>query len=541
VTAARALVLLALVACKKEPAVEETGPRGTEPVAPDAAHIDDLPVAVYGVPNVDDDNEDGDVDWDERGAGGENDRSELIVPASLLSELGPDDVLELTLGGDANGVRVWYDGSVAMDSGDPSTTLSDNEADVVFEVEFKDFLVEASIQWTWRDADGAEVASTSTRLLAAPLILNHHLQPSEHTWMMDTSAFGGNAQMVDEYSDALGADFSPIDDNRYQYDVWIQDEIEFASVTAPGHRVDVVIDSIRDRGLDNFPEAEIEAPDFAVMTWGAGFATSQDSFGNMEVTPPFTAPDGTEYPYGRIYYGEAGSYVPTRSLTDFLEEQKIQDPLVLDTSWLCVGHVDEYTSFVPDPTAPRGFRLLVGDVPMAYAMMEAMDPSTSLPLYNSGHNYGSIGEIVDDGPLRALNDDLQSDYIDPAVDLFREELGVTEDEIIRFPAIFEEVGYCGRFVAALVPGTPNLIVGNRTPGESKVFWADPHFRTNDADLGSDLFIPEMEALMPSDMEFHWMDDWDVYHLALGEVHCGTNVTRTPTADWWERGLHLLDR
>jgi protein-arginine deiminase len=38
-----------------------------------------------------------------------------------------------------------------------------------------------------------------------------------------------------------------------------------------------------------------------------------------------------------------------------------------------------------------------------------------------------------------------------------------------------------------------------------------------------------------------MDDWDVYHLALGEVHCGTNVTRTPTADWWERGLHLLDR
>ena len=42
------------------------------------------------------------------------------------------------------------------------------------------------------------------------------------------------------------------------------------------------------------------------------------------------------------------------------------------------------------------------------------------------------------------------------------------------------------------------------------------------------------------MEF--MDDWQVYHMALGEVHCGSNVVREPYdgADWWNEGWSLME-
>ena len=34
----------------------------------------------------------------------------------------------------------------------------------------------------------------------------------------------------------------------------------------------------------------------------------------------------------------------------------------------------------------------------------------------------------------------------------------------------------------------------------------------------------------------WAEDWDLYHRAMGEVHCGTNATRkVPDSKWWESG------
>jgi protein-arginine deiminase len=32
----------------------------------------------------------------------------------------------------------------------------------------------------------------------------------------------------------------------------------------------------------------------------------------------------------------------------------------------------------------------------------------------------------------------------------------------------------------------------------------------------------------------FIDDWDEYHCYYGEIHCGTNVKRTPSGiNWWE--------
>jgi hypothetical protein len=66
-----------------------------------------------------------------------------------------------------------------------------------------------------------------------------------------------------------------------------------------------------------------------------------------------------------------------------------------------------------------------------------------------------------------------------------------------------------------------------------------------------IFIPEdkidlLEAYMHVQLTkigltVHFIEDWDDYHAAEGEVHCGTNVRRTPAeADpnyhgpfWWD--------
>ena len=45
--------------------------------------------------------------------------------------------------------------------------------------------------------------------------------------------------------------------------------------------------------------------------------------------------------------------------------------------------------------------------------------------------------------------------------------------------------------------------------------------------------------MPDSVQTHYVDDFQVYHLGLGEVHCGTNSLRTPTDGWWEDAAHLL--
>jgi len=51
----------------------------------------------------------------------------------------------------------------------------------------------------------------------------------------------------------------------------------------------------------------------------------------------------------------------------------------------------------------------------------------------------------------------------------------------------------------------------------------------------DPFIAYMEENLPSYLVPHFLDNWSDYHLMWGEVHCGTNILRTPRSDltWWE--------
>lgn len=497
---------------------------------------------VIGAINSDDDDQGDKADWFDAPFPEDDDLVDWVMPAEAFLGFADGHSVELVLGGDnQDRLRMWHRGAPVIGH-DVSTvhtsyTFTPGDGDEAFEVEFNDYGRVNPLTLNHLDADGAVIETVDVTIRSAPLIMNHHLQPAEFLWAVSVS---GNAAFIDAYQAVLGSRFASVAGSTVGSDVWIQDEIEFATATAPASaRTNIIIDSIRDRGLNNFPD-QIVQPNMFKQTWGVpGTETSADSFGNLESTPPITV-GGVEYPFGRIYFGKVPNFGINDVLAEFLESQSVQDPIQVPTDWLCVGHVDEFSSFVPDPSSPKGFKMLLADVDAAYAFLEAQDPSFSLPRYESDHGYASVSALIDDPALRALNEELRDDYLNPIRETFKVEFGLDDSDIIAVPTLFEEVSGCGGGVVALMPGMVNLIVANFEGETPVLFIPDPFFRTNIQDQGSDPLLAAFADAMPEGLEPVFIDDWYTYHMQLGEVHCGTNVLRTPIANWWEVATHLTD-
>lgn len=483
---------------------------------------------VYGVPNLDNDDAT-QRDWDQPWFAGDNDLARLVLPADKLAVAGGE--VSLSLSGDVDQVRLYRGGEHILggEAGAGPVTITPDGTDVALDVELANYLAAAELAL----AGGGE--ATTVKIQAAPLIMNHHLQPAEHVWVVRVN---GNRAMTDKFAEVLGPRFSTVPGTSVQGDVWIQDEFEFATaIGADDLRLNVVIDSIRNRGLQGLAQRSWVGPDTIAQTWGnPQFANTYDSFGNLEASPPVTV-DGVSYPFGKIYYGRVGNAGLNTTLASFLASQRVQAPFQIPTNWLCVGHVDEFSSFVPDPSSPKGFKLVMADVPAGWALLQGLPPNTQLPLYGQDHGYATVGALLSDANLRAVNDDVQEDYLDPITETFKAELGLTDADIIRIPSLFERVSGCNGRVAALIPGMVNLVVTD-IEQTTHIFTADPFFRST-TNQATDPVIAAFTQAMPAGTEVHYVDNWDVYHLGLGEVHCGTNVRRTPTASWWTDALHLL--
>ena len=506
---------------------------------------------LVGLPNIDDDSGSGQPDWlDDDIASWENELSEFTIPASIWEGTDEGDRFNLSLRGDVDHFRVRWGSMVVLGPSGADDAIEDwdvarSSSDFVMTVEHRTMLAEGSLVLERLDAGGQVVDFDWFYVTTAPLILNHHLQQTEHVWVTDVnepSSFYNNIHLVETYAEVLGDQFTAPNYLAYGQDVWIQDEIQIGYLTAPSGRLDLTIDSIRDRGLDPFPENELAGTDQVVQTWGnPQFVNSMDSFGNLEVSPPVTV-DGVEYPFGRIYWGGDENRFPARELTDFLASQKIQKPFNPDTGWLCVGHIDEVTSTLPDPSSDLGFKFVMADTHSAWELLESM-PNTPLPRYAPdgqwGHGLADTQAMVNSNALRMENEEVQEDHLDPMLDLFRAELGLTDDDILYMPSLFEDIG-CGQ--AAVIPGMVNLIVTNRGD-QVDVFLADPFTRNSDdprVGQEEDAFINHVEDMVPAGTDLHFVDNWAVYHIGIGEVHCGTNMIRTPEANWWEVAGHLLE-
>jgi len=526
------LLLTALIACK-----------GAEPLAvwsddPDPLAAEAGSRALVVVPNHDDDDSDGAVDWEQRGqADGDDDFATIT-----LANRRRDTVLRLRDG--SPDLRVYHSGRLIL-SGDGV-----REWPVPDRARGETIPVQIEVN-AWGVIDTLELVDAKKDVIfELPVIgsapaLAHHLLPTERVWVLSVEEWGwSNREMVQALSEGLGSTLDILPGPAFGWDVWVQDEPEFTRAWSPSSVSTLILNSIRDGngegGLDPFPGTLVE-PDVFEWTLGQGMATTYDAFGNLEASPPVVV-NGVNYPLGRIYYGWDGAPTsgngwdtgPVTGVREHLASITTQEPFWVDTTWLCVGHIDEVTSFVPDPTAPRGFRFLISDTDLGFQAINSVPEDRRLTNHGrrgyEGHNRPFARSYQNDAALRAYNQDIQRDHLEPTLQVFQRELDLQPQEIIRVPAYFEQVAdggfVCG--AAAVIPGMVNLLMETDASGTGGRAWiADPFFRSPTDPPQADPFIAMWNDLLPASVEPVYVDNWTVYHMGLGEVHCGTNQERMP--------------
>jgi protein-arginine deiminase len=419
-----------------------------------------------------------------------------------------------------------------------------------------------------------ETHTTTVRI--APWMMPSHLDPAERVYVADDGPDNERFRRdLRSFVTAAGCTLVEIPSS----DVWVQDCMEFGFASVPGRTLRTVLRAPRDRPLRTAARGLLTA-DLGYVEQAALGNSTFDSTGNLEATPPVVA-GSTRYPFGRVYYGRSGSAVEDiNPLTrEFLVGQQVQRPIELDTSWLTVGHVDEVISFVPAPSDP-GFKMLVASPKRAYALLDRLarrngatrmlkgrslrtrhldpaevrkcvDPALVPPFpakvdvertvsqflaladdfnpelkatYFVLHKCGRPAHVST--TLRRYNAGVQT-HIDRMRTRMRSELGLPESAVVEIPAVFMPNPKMPSHADAFIPGMVNMLVVNGHCIVPKPFGPV----INGVDQLEDDVRKQLSGL---GLTISFLDCWEEYHVALGEVHCATNTLRTagPTR-WWE--------
>ncbi len=459
-------------------------------------------------------------------------------------------------------------GFVAIDSGAELTAAEIAEGvelavegkDVVRDLAVWNGLVDLTFRVSFAGVPGGRPAFTAedkVRMRVAPVLLQHHLLAAES--VLATNIPGTSAtRFRDDIDQAMvkakmAAPLTAM--NVPDYDPWTQDFFETGYMSMPSpagqHVIRVAIRSsnisrraatsplraagrvvfttLRGKDVAGLQEFDPRAP---------RDMDSLNSFGNTETIPPF-AHGGKSWPLGRILRGSTPSFYPDKKLAALFEAQGVQQPVLIDTSWLLVGHVDETVSFVAaEAPGARSFLLLANDPRRAKKLLEdaraAGHGDTKVFVGKSWIDHESGDEIPAEKTIAALLDDpdlmaasaAAAAAVDAQIEVLARETGVTTEETIPIPFLHWAV-FGGS--VAYQPGIVNALVLDGT----HLAAPDPHGPAID---GGDPFKKDVEASLGAHgISVSWVEDWDAYHRNLGEVHCGSNVFRAiPTAKWWEK-------
>ncbi|MGW2381559.1 protein-arginine deiminase domain-containing protein [Streptomyces sp. NPDC001658] len=487
-------------------------------------------------------------------------------------------------------------------------TRSELRRGIEFGVEGKD-VIRDSAKWDGRVAIRLKITSSSgeasdtVTLRAAPLLTHHARQDTQQ--LMVTKARGDDAwaKRQREFVGALEKEgrlagiTKPLVTFEKYGDIWAQDFVEpaYLTMTGPDGRqrtMRVMLRSAQDREAGRELYEKLRGPDIGVVQAKGrdmqGWETL-NSYGNLETIPPY-AQGGRSFPAGRIIMGERkdGSGVrPSQEIRTLLKSQGLQDPLLLDTSWLHVGHVDEFVQFLPADT-PRGWRIAIADPEAGLSLLRdaqrdghGAKKMFSVPGFDGTH---APAETIDQAlASRYLVSDnrMAARKITANLEILKRETGVTDEEIVPVPALYTRgivqdsadtrVPLLSRLggraepeaatrhgqqrqmsegtpsaapapstsltpsaapaptvsTSAYVPGAVNGILLSRDRYLAPRQWGP-------VIGGKDIFTEAVTAAYTrAGMKVSYVDDWYTYHLGMGEIHCGTNTLRDASAAWWK--------
>ncbi|WP_428837158.1 protein-arginine deiminase domain-containing protein [Streptomyces coeruleofuscus] len=511
--------------------------------------------------------------------------------------------LKVTTGGEHARLFVKRSGNWVPVTAKTRLTAAELRSGVEFGVEGTD-VVRDSAKWDGRAVvrltvtSGQKSTSDAVTLRVAPLLTHHHLQNAQQVMVTEVQGEGPYSRLQQKFVAELAKEVknagvtAPLVKFKKYADPWAQDFVEpaYVSMTGPGgqrHVMRVMLRSAqpdRDAGRELFEKVRgrdvgvVQVTDRAEPDdW------SLNSMGNLETIPPY-AHGGRSFPAGRIIMGERkdSGARPSKVMRTMLKSQGLQDPLLLDTSWLGVGHVDEFVQFLPADT-PRGWRLGVAD------------PEAGLELLRDakrdGHGktkmFSVPGRSDSPAPKETIDQALASKHlvadnemaarrIAANLEILKRETGVTDGEIVRVPALYtresevmtaggdeipvprltrmgggsdlvDSLGDRGQqkwlaenpagsrtkaaatvMTSAYVPGAVNGVLLGRDRYLAPRQWGP-------VIGGKDIFTQAVTAAYQRvGLKVSYIDDWYTYHLGMGEVHCGTNTLRDATAAWWQR-------
>ncbi|MFE7133907.1 protein-arginine deiminase domain-containing protein [Streptomyces sp. NPDC057638] len=438
---------------------------------------------------------------------------------------------------------------------------------------------------------GGKQTTDEVVLRTAPVLTHHHNQRTQRMLVAKTTVDFPEMPYYRPAQNAFVKNLKrtvkplgqPVTTVKTTWDGWTQDFVEpgYVSMTGPGgktHAMRVLIRSAQPdrvdgrtlytqlRGKDVGVVSQFAGPTFHKPEW------SLNSMGNLETIPPYSH-RGEQYPAGRIIMGHwpGEKLKPAPSMTTFLASQGAQKPLLLDTGWLTVGHVDEFVQFLPAKT-PRGWRIGLAD------------PRAGLELLRTAQAGGHGGTKVfsapsdprhpvpDDTIAQKLADkkfvadnEMAAERIEANLRILKKATGVTDAEVVRVPTLFtrHDLGRPGaqggpvtlRQLSSELAGVPGLTGAGATarartaagvttgayiPGAvNGVVLDDKQYLSakqwGPVIGGKDIFGTAVSAAYAkAGFRTTYIDDWYSHHVAGGEVHCGTNTLRDTSAKWWRK-------
>ena len=511
--------------------------------------------AVFG-PNTDDDDGDGIRDaWDDRANGdadlldmapavvrripGLHRKHSVVVKMTYVSRSTRPQLfydrtggaVELLIGGGdlqaelpldqlvAGDVRLYLDSRMGRDSG---------------------FDGELSLTLTVKD-DGTTVSRDTVALRGSPILFTHHLQSVERVFVLEDpfGSYGSNTRLVNALTSHLpsSVDLYKLGASKYGWDRWVQDSMETGYVQRPsigGVETAVVHTQLyRGRGLERFLPSDYLGAEAGYVSPGGRLQFNSFNYGgNVEVIPPHAHNDKT-FPFGRIVLGgrsNPGLGEMDQQQRDFFNAQKVQGPaIVVDTSWLTVGHVDEIFSVLPNHSAgpdERSWVIAIGSPDLAIDLLEkAVDDgyADAFVFGDRAWDETTPREILADDDLLEINEYAQG-KIDTVRDRLIATVGLEDADFREVPALFYEDEF--GLLAALIPNIQNLLVA-----DDVLFVPDPEGpKVDGADVWRQATLDAVDGL---GLTTHFVDVYYSYHVLIGAIHCGTNAENEGSVTpWW---------
>jgi protein-arginine deiminase len=208
-------------------------------------------------------------------------------------------------------------------------------------------------------------------------------------------------------------------------------------------------------------------------------------------------------------------------VVEFLKAQKVQGPPIeIDTSWLMLRHVDEIINFIPSQTG-EPLLLVVSPEAGIQLLEELAEKGYEGAALNRGlSTQTTVRAALNNQVLIQHNRNLQQQKINPIIRQLKQELNLTDEQIINVPVLFGYSGYAW---------WPNLINSVFINGELLV--SNPRGPLID---GRDYFQEDLkQRLAISGININFLDD-SYYQELKGNLQGGINTTREGTeVPFWQ--------